>query len=280
MFGKVAGDHVMRADTLCHLDKRDAALALVTTFKQRLATTSAAADVRRLVEYARNEVLNLQGGARDRPYMARTICQLATGLRRASWTREAIDLISWALDQHVADSFVLTELIVCHLTQQDWDGAERALDRARRLGIVSEAMYAALVAGYGQAGRYTDAQRIFDMARACRVAGPFSHTAMIGACVRAGRLARAGDILRAADAEGKTDACAYATLINAYIRARRTGDVARLSRAADVAGMMSPTMRSQVARALHSAGRVRQARRFERRRSIQPSEGARRDPST
>ncbi|MGC4081146.1 MAG: hypothetical protein QM736_03285 [Vicinamibacterales bacterium] len=245
--------------------KRNAALCLIDDFRRTLAATTTDADVRALADRARARALALQGADEDRPYFAKTICQLATSLRRAGWTRACVDLLEWTLDECTRDAFLFTELVMCQLAADRVDEAEAVLARAEAAGMVGEAMYAAFISSYGRARRWADAQRVFDRATRAGVSGHFTYTALIDAYVRIGDLARARSVFTEAASAGHLDTTAFSALMRGYIRAGCAGEIARLGRQADRAGLMTDVMRQQITRILHRAGRTRQANRLRRR---------------
>lgn len=247
------------------LRKRNAALALIDEYRHVIASTSDAAAVRAATERARRLALELQGAPLDRPYLTKTISQLATALRRAGQPAICIELIEWALGEQLADSFLFTELVQCYVGVDEVQTAEAVLRRAEERGMVGEAIYASLVSAWGRAGRPGDARRIFDRAQHAGVCGRVACTALMDSYVRAGDLAQAQRVFTEAQAMGCLDTGAYAVLLRAYIRAGCAADIARLGRQADDAGCMTDGMRSAVTQVLHRAGRTRQANRFRRR---------------
>lgn len=255
----------MSPDAHNSLRKRNAALELVEHFRRTLPTLRVHAEVHQLTGRARQLALDLQGTDSDRPYLARTISQFATALRRAGWTDVCVELLEWALHAHIEDSFLYTELVMCHLGRDDGAAAEQVLVRAESTGMVGEAMYAALIAACGRAKRCADAQRLFDRAGRAGVSGHYTCTALIDTYVRAGDLARARLVFTAAQSVGRLDAGAFSVLVRGYIRAGCAGEIARLGRQADEAGLMTDGMRTTITQVLHRAGRTRQANRFRRK---------------
>lgn len=260
------------------LHKRNAALELVHAFRRVVATTPGCDGVRAATIEARACALALQGAPDDRPYLRKTISQFATTLRRAGWTAICSELLEWAIGEQIEDSFLYTELVMCHLGADDPVAAEQVLGRAEAGGMIGEAIYASLVAAWGRAGRPADAQRIFDRAVRGGVSGHFAYTALMDSYVRAGDLAQARTVFAQAQSTGCLDPGAYAVLLRAYIRAGCAGEVARLGRQADAAGCMTDGMRTTVTQILHRAGRTRQANRFRRRARPVTSPGL--QPST
>lgn len=255
----------MGVDARNSLYKRNAALELIHAFRRAVATTPGGDGIRAATMQARERALALQGSPTDRPYLQKTISQLATTLRRAGWTAICADLLEWAIGAQLEDAFLYTELVMCHLGADDAGAAEQVLGRAEACGMVGEAIYASLVAAWGRAGRPADAQRIFDRAVRARVSGHCAYTALMDGYIRAGDLAQARAVFAQAESTGSLDPGAYAVLLRAYIKAGCAGEVARLGRQADAAGCMTDGMRTTVTQILHRAGRTRQANRFRRR---------------
>jgi pentatricopeptide repeat protein len=183
-----------------HLFISATALRILTTFRERLGKIRSGAQLREVIRETCDRVVALQGAPDDRPYRAKTICQIATLLRRNGWVAAAQELVHSKLAQDAADAFLQTELVMCAIARADWSSAERLLRSAQDTGMAAEAMYAALITAYGRAGRLGDAERIFRLATEHRLAANHVHSAMVAAYVREGLLARARRAVQAAEA--------------------------------------------------------------------------------
>ena len=140
--------------------KRNAALALIAECGSHLRTLSDAHAVRDMVTQLTERAWALQGGPKDRPYLTRTMSQLAHVLRSSGWVEIACSTLEWTVEHGAQDGHVLSEIAECHLARGDRDGAERTLDRARAAGLATDAIYTSLVKAYGRAGQPERARQL------------------------------------------------------------------------------------------------------------------------
>jgi hypothetical protein len=132
-------------------EKRDAVLALLREFRDDLAGVQTRDDALRLVDRARERLLNVQGADAERAYFARSLCQMATALRRRDYHQISRQLLEWGAERGAVDSYTLVEIVQSHLCDADFTAAEATLVRARSRSLVSTAMYTALMSAYARA---------------------------------------------------------------------------------------------------------------------------------
>ena len=221
------------------LQKRDVVLGVVSTFRTALAGARTKVEVEAIVSQARDGLQVLQGRWSDRGHFAKSLCQVATAVRRQGWPDVARALLEWALGQRIADPYILNEIAQCHLANDDLIGAEDTLQRARALNLLSEAMYTALLRRYGRAGDTRKARQLLDGAVQDGVAGAFSYTALVAAYGKAGDILQAQEIFERARSRGLLVAAIYTALADAYGKAghvqesKRVFDEARTYNAID-----------------------------------------------
>src|SRR4051812_26923543 len=121
--------------------KRDVALDVIARFKAALASAPPDIDIGAVVSSARAQLDALQGDAADRPYLARSVCQMSTLLRRRGWHQAARELVAWAERRGVVDTYLLTELVQCQVAAGDLAAAERTREQAHAAGMLSEPIY-------------------------------------------------------------------------------------------------------------------------------------------
>ncbi|MGC4085338.1 MAG: hypothetical protein QM736_25255 [Vicinamibacterales bacterium] len=174
--------------------KRDAALALLDACGRSLAEVRSIGDAREIADRARTEIIRLQGQPDDRPYLMKTLCQLAHLLRSYGWSTLAADLLESAATDGIVDAYVLSELVQCQLRRGDAAAAESTLDRARQSGLLTDAICTSIIAAHGRAGDVASAERVYQQALADGVVSEFVFTAMIAVYGKAGQPTRARDL--------------------------------------------------------------------------------------
>ena len=152
------------------------------------------AGVRDMVAALTERAWALQGGPADRPYLTRTMSQLAHVLRSHGWVEIACSTLEWTIEHGAVDGHVLSEVAECHLARGDVKGAEEILERARAAGLTTDAIYTSLVKAYGRAGQPERARRMFERAKADAAVTTFTYPALIAAYGAAGDLAGASRV--------------------------------------------------------------------------------------
>jgi pentatricopeptide repeat protein len=202
-------------------DKRDAALDAIARFKARLVAAQPDVDVAQLVGDVRTEFATWQGDERDRPYLARSVCQVSTLLRRYGRHAATRQLIEWVEARGVVDAYLLTELVQCHVIAGDLAQAELTCERARTARLLSEPMYTALISAYGRRSNAAQARAVFERALNLAFATAHSFCALITAYARCGDLEAAHGIFDLAHHHGCGDSAVHAMMVSAYGRADR-----------------------------------------------------------
>src|SRR5262245_15202818 len=91
--------------------KRDRALSIVEQFDRALGCARTPQEVEPLVARTQRELLALQGRPEDRAYLARTLCRMATALRRRHLHSVSRQLMEWGMEHGAVDSYICSELI-------------------------------------------------------------------------------------------------------------------------------------------------------------------------
>ncbi len=275
--------------------RRNRAVATVESFKAALAGAHGASAVRSAADRVWAELVALQGAADDQPHLAKSLCQVATAVRRRGFPGVASGLLEWMLDAGLADAYVVNELLLSYVLLDDLDAADRGLAkaRARRLatpgiystliaacgrlkntsrarqlfeqaladGLVDGCVYTAIISVYGKAGALAAARAVFEQARARGLVLPGSYTALVVACAQSADLASAQHVFAEAQAVGLADQRTYTALLGAYGKA---GDVTRAQRVFDQAhsaGLCDSFMYTALITAHASTGAIKAARR-------------------
>lgn len=199
--------------------KRDAALLLVRSCAMSLRRVRTGGEARELATRIAALLDEAQGNDDDRPHLMKTLCQVAHLFRAHGWVGLAIEILESATVRGPVDAYVLSELTECHLLRKEAEQAERMLERARRAGLPTEAIYTSLVSAYGRAGQWREAERLYGLALQEGVRSEFIFTAMIATYGRCAQPDRAREAFDAARASGALTAACYAAQVDAYGRA-------------------------------------------------------------
>jgi pentatricopeptide repeat protein len=219
--------------------KRTSALGLIGECSTHLRTMSDAQAVREMVAALTDRAWALQGDPRDRPYLTRTMSQLAHVLRSHGWVEIACSTLEWTIEHGAQDGHVLSEVAECHLARGDLKGAEAILERARAAGVATDAIYTSLVKAQGRSGQPERARQMFERAKADGAVTTFTYPALIAAYGAAGDVAGASRIFESARADGQLSAPAFTALASALAGAGDMAAVERLLQMARESGHMS-----------------------------------------
>jgi pentatricopeptide repeat protein len=216
------------------LSKRNAAVSIVEEFVGALGTMTSESTVAAAVADVRARLEREQSGAADRAYLARSICRVATAVRRAGWAIAAASLLDWALEQQLADTFVFAEAIQCRLALGRWRDAERLIWTARRQHAISVAAYTSVMSMYARLGWASRCRRLFDRAELDGLATSECVAALIKAYSMAGCVKASSRVFGRAKRTGHDDLGCHIAMMAAYGRsgqpalAQKVFDEARL----------------------------------------------------
>ena len=233
--------------------RRNRAVATIESFKATLARAHVIGQVQHAVDAVRAELVSLQGAVDDRPHLAKSLCQVATAVRRRGFPEVGSGLLEWTLDAGLADAYIVNELLLSYVLVDDLDAADRGLTKARasrlvtpgnystliaacgRLknitrarelfeqaladGLVDGCVYTAIINVYGKAGALAAARAAFEQARAHDLVLPGSYTALLIACAQSADLVSAQHVFAEAQAVGLADQRTYTALLGAYGKA-------------------------------------------------------------
>jgi pentatricopeptide repeat protein len=243
------------------LAKRHAALIELGRFRRLLEQSTSQPDVERLVTRTRDRLLRIQGRRADRPYLSKSLSQIATAVRRRGWPAAALELLRWAIANDAADRYILTDVIQCELALGDLPGALETLAIARKQCWATDGMYAAVISATAKAGALTRARDLFDQALADGMAKSFCFTSLINAYGKAGHLDVARTLLARAHAFGYASSASYTAVIDAcgklgdLVGAREQFDAARMH------GLAGPPTYTALIDAFGRAGDIESAQR-------------------
>ena len=242
-----------------HLQKRDAALRVVTTFAAVLATVQQPGAVVALMHEALAHLERMQW---DHPrHFAMSLSRLANTLRRAGHADQALALLRWAETRGLLDQHLVDDLVRCHLALHDLPSLEalvtritalrldpayalaslahaccrnglepqsrRFREQALRAGAGSDLTFMMLIDTCGR--RDGDvATALFDAARARRVAGTATYAAVAAVYARNGLVDAAAMVFAEARERGVVSTRLYSVMVRAYATELRHVDATRL----------------------------------------------------
>jgi pentatricopeptide repeat protein len=195
---------------------RDAVLEVLATYRLELQSATTSAEVNQITAKTRARLEDLQGERNYRHHFAKSLSQMATALRKRGWVTIALDLLDWAIDNGVVDTYIVNDAIQCHLATGDLDAAEKRMAIANQNHLANDGMYAALVETNAKTGNVPRARELFDEAAANHLAGEFCHTAMIDGYGKAGLTGEAEAIFNGARALGFRSAGIFTAIIDTY----------------------------------------------------------------
>jgi pentatricopeptide repeat protein len=210
-----------------NIRKRDEALEVIALFVDGVTRQRGEAAIECLTDAALDRLLNIQGARSDRKFLARSVTQIATALRRSNNVRLAEKALNWAVGHGAVDAYVVVELLNVHLSRYELLAADRVMLWARDVGLASRAMYSAAVAACARDADWSRAQRLFECAKLDRLLSPHLYTGLITTYGRAGLLEQAASAHCLAQRDGAMTAASYAALICAY---GKCGDLASAER--------------------------------------------------
>jgi len=204
--------------------KRDIAVGIVEAFIERLGALKLRSAVLDETTRVVEQLVDAQGAAEDQSYLVRSLCRVATAVRKAGWPAVASVVVEGAIERGQADAYVFGEAVHCRLAAGDWQQAEALMDRARNLKLTSSAAYTSMLTAFARLGWVERCGLVFEKADADGVLTSECCAAMIRACGKAGRLERAIAAFERAQAFGCDQQDCYQALITAYAHSGRAGD--------------------------------------------------------
>lgn len=275
--------------------RRTLVLAILQEFRSRLLDAGSDESLADAVDAVRDRLVAVQGTPADAPYLAKSVCQLATWLRRSNRPALGADLLAWACRRGAFDVYSYCEWSECHLSQGDHEGAleillqglarnsghdslhtslirvhllrghaERAsavLRSAVASGIATVYMSAMFVEHYWRLRDLDAAQRAYADPGFPQPAIPSVYVTMLKVCGRARKVARAERIFADANAAQMVESRTYAALIDVYAVVRNLPAAHRRFAEAESRGLADDEVYAALIRALNAAHRHRQARR-------------------
>ena len=242
------------------LDKRDVVLGIVSGCLHDIRTVVDGGAVRRRVAAAVTQALSVQGTPAERPYLARTVCQIVHGVRRGGWVDIARETIEQAIGLGARDAYLYSELAECHLARGDHRGAELVMERARAAGVGAAAISTSLIRFWGRSGHLADAVRVFATARQHDELTEYTHAALISAHAQAGDVDGARGAFARADEAGACSAAAFKSMAFALSRQGNLEALDALLQRASERGCASAHLTSTAIRSQLAARRIGRAR--------------------
>lgn len=209
------------------VDRRDEALCVIADFQRRLPGCGDATAVDRLIGDCLERLCAIQGDAKDRAHLAKSLCQVSCALRKHHWIDQARLLLEWGLVREVRDAFIFNELACC-CTQVDALGqAEQVLVTARNHDLLGPPIFTTLINAYARRGNLKRVEQIFEEACAHQLVNAYTYSAVIDAFGKAGLVDRAVALLEDARRLGLATGPSFAAVVDAYGRANRFDDAQR-----------------------------------------------------
>jgi pentatricopeptide repeat protein len=168
------------------LEKRNAVLKALQEFRHSLDYAQSAHDVMCLVHQVRECLVFIQGAKAERSYLALSLCQMATALRRRHHHQISRQLLEWGVERGAMDGYTLVEIPKAHLLDRNFSLTEETLSLARRLSLASEAMYTAIMAAYARARSWRRTRSLFDEASKNGLVDAHCYTVLI--CAEVGQV--------------------------------------------------------------------------------------------
>lgn len=242
--------------------KRRAAIALVENMKAALAGAMTPDELSAHVSDICQRLIALQGGWRERRHFAKSVCQVATALRRAGWPSLALYAVDLAIARSATDGHVWTERAMSQIAMGDLSGALVTLKITRSHSVVGERIVSALIAAFIRRGETATAQALLRDAAADGVSSAPMYETIIETQLRQGDLQGSLSILALARETGQASKTMFMSVLRSCLLssdvfiARRVLEEARLAQAAD-AGAYSLLIECMLKR-----GQIREAERW------------------
>lgn len=246
-------------DSGAAMNRRDGALRVVEGLRQAIASSQDRAVIFGASVSAVEALTALQAEPGDRPYLARSLCQVAGLLRRAGWIDFAVRVLTEAGAREATDEYVLCELMICHIARNDLVSAGKVIDVAHDARLSAAALYPALIAAVGRAGQCARGEALFARAVDEQCETPFIYTAMVDMYGRAGDLELASRLWRQSIERHHASAASTTALIAALARARHAAEASRVCAEGETHGACDAQSYGALIRVLLEDGRLADA---------------------
>lgn len=124
--------------------RRDAALSILDRFRRDLRRASTIGHAQWAADQATYRLETVQGDPRDRRYLAKSLCWVASLLRKAGWAPVAITVLQRADRQQALDECSFCEFAECYLAIGDSETALGLLLRGCAEQPTSQGIYTTL----------------------------------------------------------------------------------------------------------------------------------------
>lgn len=258
--GGTPGDHA-DGPRPSRMLKREAVFRCLQRFERALEASDSTS-CRSVVLAVGGELMQLQGAASQRAYLARSVTRVAMSTRRRGHAVAAAEFLEWAIARGIHDSHVMAELVRALVQAGDVDHAALASARAIVCNLASARMYASLSLGYAARGDGNRTMELLVNAKALGPIWPAEFGAIIAALGRTGSLQVARQVHRIATAQGPPSVSVELAMANVLCRFGSPGEAAILLADARTRGVQDPELYGAVIEALGKDGNAQLAQRL------------------
>lgn len=242
-----------------HLQKRDAALRVVKTFAEVLATIQQPGAVVALMHEALAHLERMQ--CEHPRHFAMSLSRLANALRRAGHPEQALALLRWAEARELLDQYLVDDLVRCHLALKDLPSVEALVTRIKALRLDPAYALASLAHAYCRNGDEPRMRVCREQALRAGAGSDLTFMMLIDTCGR-GDATVATALFNAARVRRAAGAATYAAAAAVYARSGLIEAAAMVFAEARERGLLSTRLCSVMVRTYAAELRLAEATRL------------------